>query len=191
MNKHFVSYWCGSGLLMRWLSLFLACQRLSSGTNLRECEDHSWFKRFLFFVSIEVRSPWTPGGTLIPVWRPLLQGTAGHCLSRPLRTHAECGINSEMLLLVSCGPCPPELSAVLDPALTTLFLRGSTLTLSVARRGIVLKPFHAEFPSKLSTKPSEVPSVIIAVTDPSLQILDNADWVNSLCALGASFTRKN
>jgi hypothetical protein len=29
---------------MRWLSLFLACQHLSSGTNLRECEDQSWFK---------------------------------------------------------------------------------------------------------------------------------------------------
>jgi hypothetical protein len=29
---------------MRWLSLFLACQHLSSGTNLRECKDQSWFK---------------------------------------------------------------------------------------------------------------------------------------------------
>jgi hypothetical protein len=29
---------------MRWLSLFLACQHLSSGTNLRECEEQSWFK---------------------------------------------------------------------------------------------------------------------------------------------------
>jgi hypothetical protein len=26
------------------LSLFLACQHLNSGTNLRECEDQSWFK---------------------------------------------------------------------------------------------------------------------------------------------------
>jgi hypothetical protein len=29
---------------MRWLSLFLACQHLNSGTNLRECEDQSCFK---------------------------------------------------------------------------------------------------------------------------------------------------
>jgi hypothetical protein len=29
---------------MRWLSLFLACQHLNSGTNLRECEDQIWFK---------------------------------------------------------------------------------------------------------------------------------------------------
>jgi hypothetical protein len=46
---------------MIWLSLFLACQHLNSGTNLRECEDQSWFKvqavpefRFdvrLFYVS--------------------------------------------------------------------------------------------------------------------------------------------
>jgi hypothetical protein len=28
---------------MRWLSLFLACQHLNSRTNLRECEDQSWF----------------------------------------------------------------------------------------------------------------------------------------------------
>jgi hypothetical protein len=29
---------------MRWLSLFLARQHLNSETNLRECEDQSWFK---------------------------------------------------------------------------------------------------------------------------------------------------
>jgi hypothetical protein len=29
---------------MRWLSLFLTCQHPNSGTNLRECEDQSWFK---------------------------------------------------------------------------------------------------------------------------------------------------
>jgi hypothetical protein len=29
---------------MRGLGLFLACQHLNSGTNLRECEDQSWFK---------------------------------------------------------------------------------------------------------------------------------------------------
>jgi hypothetical protein len=28
---------------MRWLSLFLACQHLNWRTNLRECEDQSWF----------------------------------------------------------------------------------------------------------------------------------------------------
>jgi hypothetical protein len=44
MIKCFMKYQYGSGLLMRWLSLFLACQHLSSGTNLRECEDQSWFK---------------------------------------------------------------------------------------------------------------------------------------------------
>jgi hypothetical protein len=36
--------WFWHGLLMRWLSLFLACQHLRTGTNLRECEDQSWFK---------------------------------------------------------------------------------------------------------------------------------------------------
>jgi hypothetical protein len=29
---------------VRWLSLFLACQQHSSGTNAHECEDQSWFK---------------------------------------------------------------------------------------------------------------------------------------------------
>jgi hypothetical protein len=29
---------------MRRMNMFLACQRLNSGTNLRECEDQSWFK---------------------------------------------------------------------------------------------------------------------------------------------------
>jgi hypothetical protein len=33
-----------SDLLLRWLSLLLAYQRLNSGANLRECEDQSWFK---------------------------------------------------------------------------------------------------------------------------------------------------
>jgi expansin (peptidoglycan-binding protein) len=28
---------------MRWWSLFLACQHVSPGMNLRECEDQSWF----------------------------------------------------------------------------------------------------------------------------------------------------
>jgi hypothetical protein len=42
---------------MRWLSLFLGCQRLISGTNLRDCEDQSWFKvqAFLCFILIDVR----------------------------------------------------------------------------------------------------------------------------------------
>jgi hypothetical protein len=44
MTKYFINYECGSDLLMSWLSLFLARQHLSSGTNLRECEDQSWFK---------------------------------------------------------------------------------------------------------------------------------------------------
>jgi hypothetical protein len=33
---------CCSGLLMRWLSLLLACQHLDSGTNLK-CESERWF----------------------------------------------------------------------------------------------------------------------------------------------------
>jgi hypothetical protein len=59
---------------MRWLSLFLACQRLSSGTNLRECEDQSWFK----VQAVPVfRFDWckifslTPRGSYTPGWRPL------------------------------------------------------------------------------------------------------------------------
>jgi hypothetical protein len=42
---------------MRWLSLFLACQHLNSGTNVRECEDQSWFKvqAVPVFVLIDVR----------------------------------------------------------------------------------------------------------------------------------------
>jgi hypothetical protein len=42
---------------MRWLSLFLASQHLSSGKNLRECEYQSWskVKLFLCFVLIDVR----------------------------------------------------------------------------------------------------------------------------------------
>jgi hypothetical protein len=43
MIKGFMAYHCGCGLLMRLLSLFLACQHLKSGTNLRECDDQSWF----------------------------------------------------------------------------------------------------------------------------------------------------
>jgi hypothetical protein len=44
MIKYVISYWCGSEQLMRWMNLFLACQHLNSGTNVRECEDQSWFK---------------------------------------------------------------------------------------------------------------------------------------------------
>jgi hypothetical protein len=42
---------------MRRLSLFLACQHLSSGTNLRECKDRSGSrsKRFLCYVLIGAR----------------------------------------------------------------------------------------------------------------------------------------
>jgi hypothetical protein len=29
---------------MRLFNLFLACQHLNAGTNLRQCEDQSWFK---------------------------------------------------------------------------------------------------------------------------------------------------
>jgi hypothetical protein len=44
MIKYLINYQCGSGLLMRWWSFFVACQHLSSGTNPRECRDQSWFK---------------------------------------------------------------------------------------------------------------------------------------------------
>jgi hypothetical protein len=43
--KHFVSYSCGSYLLMRWLSLFLTCQDFDSKPNLLECEDQSYSDR--------------------------------------------------------------------------------------------------------------------------------------------------
>jgi hypothetical protein len=43
MIKYFINYLCGSDLLMKRLSLFLASQHLNTGTNLRECEDQSWF----------------------------------------------------------------------------------------------------------------------------------------------------
>jgi hypothetical protein len=49
MIKYF-KYWCGSELLMRRLSLFLACQHLSSWTNLRVCEEQNWFKVRCFRV---------------------------------------------------------------------------------------------------------------------------------------------
>jgi hypothetical protein len=47
-------------MLMRWLSSFLACQHLNSGTNLRECGDQSSFK----VQAVPVfRFDWTPGYT--------------------------------------------------------------------------------------------------------------------------------
>jgi hypothetical protein len=36
--------YCSSDLLMRWVSLFLACQHLKSETSHRGCEDQSWIK---------------------------------------------------------------------------------------------------------------------------------------------------
>jgi hypothetical protein len=69
------------GLLMRWLSLFLACQHLNSGTNLRECEDQSWFK----VQAVPVfRSDWCKMPSVTPrVWAPQV---AEHCstLARPI-----------------------------------------------------------------------------------------------------------
>jgi hypothetical protein len=44
MIKYVIDYECRSDLLMRWLSLFLACQDLNSGTKLRECKDQNRFK---------------------------------------------------------------------------------------------------------------------------------------------------
>jgi hypothetical protein len=60
---YFINSWCGSDLLIRWLSLLLARQRLSSVKNLHECEDHKWFKvrdvNVFCFVSLksEIRVP--------------------------------------------------------------------------------------------------------------------------------------
>jgi hypothetical protein len=54
---------------MRWLSLFLACQHLSSGTNLRECKDQSWFKVPavpVFRFNLCKMFPRNPGGTRVP-----------------------------------------------------------------------------------------------------------------------------
>jgi hypothetical protein len=46
------------------IELFLACQRLNSGMNLRECEDQSWFKFqwLVCFVLIDVRCFRVPPG---------------------------------------------------------------------------------------------------------------------------------
>jgi hypothetical protein len=63
---------------MRWLSLFLACQHLKWETNLRECEDQSWFKVQAFPV---FRFYWCKMFLCAPVcartvgWRPLHQNT--------------------------------------------------------------------------------------------------------------------
>jgi hypothetical protein len=54
MIKYVTNYECGSDLLMRWLSLFLACQHLSSGTSAR-IRAGSRSKRFLCFILIDVR----------------------------------------------------------------------------------------------------------------------------------------
>jgi hypothetical protein len=43
MIKYVINHSCGSDLLMGWVNLFLAYQHFNSETNLRECEDQSWF----------------------------------------------------------------------------------------------------------------------------------------------------
>jgi hypothetical protein len=59
----------GSDLLMRWLNLFSAFQHLSSGTNLNECENHSWFE--VQAVPVFWYTPWNvfvyPGGCAYPI----------------------------------------------------------------------------------------------------------------------------
>jgi hypothetical protein len=56
---------------MRSLSLFLACLHLNSGTNLRECEDQSWFK----VQAVPVfRFDWRKMSSRTPGWRPLVHG---------------------------------------------------------------------------------------------------------------------
>jgi hypothetical protein len=67
MIKYFINYYCGSDLLMIWLSLFLACQHLSLGMNIHECEDQSWFnvQEVPVFV-IDVRCFRIPPGARVP-----------------------------------------------------------------------------------------------------------------------------
>jgi hypothetical protein len=68
---------------MRWLSLFLACQLLNSVTNLRECEDQSWFNvqavPVFRFDWCKVSSH-TPQVTRTPGWRPLVYYTMSETL---------------------------------------------------------------------------------------------------------------
>jgi hypothetical protein len=54
---------------MRWMSLFLACQHLNYGTNLREWDDQSWFK----VQAVPVfRIDWCKMFSRTPGWRPVL-----------------------------------------------------------------------------------------------------------------------
>jgi hypothetical protein len=68
---------------MRRLSLFLACQHLNRGRIFVRIRASSRFKRFLYFVLIDIScfreplkmSSHSPGSTWTTGWRPLLQTT--------------------------------------------------------------------------------------------------------------------
>jgi hypothetical protein len=71
---------------MRWLSLFVACQHLNSGKNLRECEDQSWFK----VQAVPVfRSDWSKTVFVYPLRCPRIPPgvrvphVEDHCHKRP------------------------------------------------------------------------------------------------------------
>jgi hypothetical protein len=70
-----------------------ACQHLSSGTNLRECEDQSWFKvqAVPCFVLIDVRCFRVPSGVRV-------RQVDDHC--------AVCGVldlHNEVFVLIRCN----------------------------------------------------------------------------------------
>jgi hypothetical protein len=62
--KYGIHYCSGSDLLMKWFSLFLACQHANSGTNFREHEDENWFKIQVFrkMISHIPEISWLPLG---------------------------------------------------------------------------------------------------------------------------------
>jgi hypothetical protein len=68
MNKYFISYQCGSDLLVKWLSLFLVCHHLISETIFVSMRIRvgSEFKRFLCFVLIDVRCLRLPPEARLP-----------------------------------------------------------------------------------------------------------------------------
>jgi hypothetical protein len=104
---------------MRWLSLFLTYQHLYSGTNLRECEDQSWFKvqavpvfRFdwyKMFSHTPLRCLRELGGTRTPGWRPLIYKysalfTTGLDATRHSRVcPISCLMTKWMIIGLSCG----------------------------------------------------------------------------------------
>jgi hypothetical protein len=112
MIKYCINYWCGSDLLMRRLSLFLACQQLNSGTNLREWEGQSWFKvqvvPVLYFDWCKT-SLCTPWDVFVPQVEDLcsrrpdhkVTGVTGGCHSRTEALHSQILFQNPLQVLVS------------------------------------------------------------------------------------------